>query len=538
MIMLAALCLVVVAHQRPAEYDEGYSLFITAGDPRPAWPTGIFSPATAQAALTGQASPAAIVRALRAGDVHPPLYFWALDYWRRLAGPGWFTARLLSVACALASLALVGWLARLTARPPAPAMALTLLSYGFAYTGSIARDIAPALMLDLAGLALIVIATRAPHPDPPHKGEGEEFASPSPLWGGSGWGAGRQHTTTAFAAGLAFGAASFTNYLAIFMGLATLACAARQPRLAAAGALGLSLFLPADYYMYVAQAHARAGQFAPATPMALITLARDAGASLFGGLPLYAGAAAPLVTAALACLLLGAARSAGRFTAGHTGLFLAATAATPAGLLALGLIFHTTPIEIRYLAFSLPPAALLLSTAAPTWRTALLVAQAAAIAGLAFAPQTMQPQQRAAAATRAFSGENPLILVPYGNDGVGIPAQFMQGAAPAARVVLLRGRLPDLLAEPHILLATIAIDASSRAQTTAAARTFAADPCYLITSRTSLITAISNTCAHQHPAGGDELGAVDDHRELMAATKIQHVPGVPPGVQLRDQPQP
>jgi hypothetical protein len=357
------------------------------------------------------------------------------------------------------------------------------------------------------------------------------------LWGGSGWGAGRHPTPTAFAAGLCFGAASFTNYLAIFMALATLACTAiRHPSRAATAALGLSLFLPADYYMYAAQAASRAGQFAPATPAAIITLARDAGAALFGGLPLYAGAAAPLIAAALAVLLCGAARSAACGTGARTGLLLAATAATPAGLLALGLIFHTTPIEIRYLAFSLPPAALLLSTAAPHWRTALLAAQAAAVAGLAFAPQTMQPQQRAATATRAFSRENPLILVPYGNDGVGIPAQFMQGAAPAARVVLLRGHLPDLSAEPHILLATIAIDAISRAETAAAAQKFAADPCYRITSRTSLITAISNTCAHQHPAGGDELGAVDDHRELMAATKIQHVPGIAPGVQLRDQP--
>jgi hypothetical protein len=359
------------------------------------------------------------------------------------------------------------------------------------------------------------------------------------LSGGSGWGAGRHPLPTAFAAGVAFGAASFTNYLAIFMALSSLAYAAiRHPGRAAAAALGLSLFLPADDYMYTAQAASRAGQFAPATPMAIITLARDSGAALFGGLPLYAGAAAPLVAVALAVLLGGAARSAGRRTGARSGLLLDATAATPAGLLALGLIFHTTPLEIRYLAFSLPPAALLLSPAAPAWRTVVLAGQAAAVAGLAFAPQTMQPQQRAAAASRAFSRENPLILLPYGNDGVGIPAQFMQGAAPDARVVLLRGQLPDLSAEPHILLATIAIDARSRAQTAAAAQIFAADPCYLITSRTSLITAISNTCAHQHPASGGELGAVDDHRELMAATKIQHVSGVAPGVQLRNQPQP
>jgi hypothetical protein len=536
---LALLVLTLIAFARPAEYDEGYSLFITAGDPRPAWPTGIFTPAVAQAALTGTASPAAIVTALRTTDVHPPLYFWALAAWRRLVGPNWFAARLLSVGCALGSLALVGWLARLTARPPAAAMTLTLLSYGFAYTGTIARDIAPAVLLDLAGLALILVAARPPHPDPPPQGGREILTSPSPLWGGPGWGAVQRPGLTAFAAGLAFGAASFTNYLAIFMGLTTLtwAIARGHQRLAAAAAAGICLFLPADYAMYAAQAGSRGGQFAPFSTAALPRLARDAGAAWFGGLPLYAGAAAPLVAALLAFLLLGAGLSARRHRAGAAWLLIAATAATPAGLLALGLIFHNTPIEIRYLAFSLPPAALLLSTAAPAWRGTLVAVQAAAIAGLALAPQTMQPQQRAARDATAFT-DNPLILLPYGNDGVGIPAQFMQGAPTNARLFLLRGAMPDLSAEPHILLATIAIDARSTAETAMAKAAFAADRCYRATAPTALITSVLNACAHQQPHGGGKLTAIDDHRELVATGEGGHLPGIAQPVEIRDQPEP
>jgi hypothetical protein len=508
-LLLATCLLAFTAHQRPAEYDEGYSLAITAGDPRPAWPTGIFSPAAAAAALTGTATPAAIVAALRTGDVHPPLYFWALEYWRRLIGPGWFAARLLSVGFALAALAAVAWLARLTARPPAAAMALTLLSYGFAYTGSIARDIAAAQALDLTGLALTIAAAQGRRP-----------------W----W---------AFAAGCAFGGASFTNYLAIFIAIAAFGwLAAQRWRLAVMLAAGIAPFIPADGYMYIAQSAARAGQFAPFTAHALLQLARDAGAALFGGLPLYAGRAAPLVGAALAVLLLGTANSARRAATGPTRLLIAAALATPCGLLALGLIFHTTPIEIRYLAFSLPPLALLLSTAAATWRAALLAAQAVAIAGLAFAPATMQPQQRAAEASRRFDSAHPLILVPFGNDGVGIPAQFMQGAAPDARLFLIRDRLPDLTTEPTILLATIGIDAQSRAQTAAALHAFTTNGCDRVTTATKLITEISNRCAHDHPQNRQQLGGIDPDRNLVPAIEPGLVTRLSQHVEMRDQPEP
>ena len=75
---LAALALGAAAATRSFEYDEAYSVFVTSPVPRPAWPATMFRASDARAAFTAHAGPAAITRALRATDVHPPLYFWVL----------------------------------------------------------------------------------------------------------------------------------------------------------------------------------------------------------------------------------------------------------------------------------------------------------------------------------------------------------------------------------------------------------------------------------------------------------------------------
>src|SRR6202035_3471561 len=126
------------------------------------------------------------------GDVHPPLYFWCLEIWRHLLGPSWLIARLLSVIFSLSSLAVIAWLAEVTEIPVLPALSLTLLSYGFAYTGIVARGLALAQFLNLLGFWFIFQTTHS------------------------------HRRRLAFAGGLALGAASFTNYLAIFIALAAL----------------------------------------------------------------------------------------------------------------------------------------------------------------------------------------------------------------------------------------------------------------------------------------------------------------------------
>src|SRR3954452_16159987 len=140
--LLAASVLTAAAWLRSAEYDEQYTLFLTAGTPRPAWPEAAFPAGLVRRLDSAQAGLASIIHDLRATDVHPPLYFWAFAIWRRLFGPDLFTGRLFSVVCGLLSLAAVGNIARRSGIKPLLAMLLTLGSYGFVYTNAIARDFA------------------------------------------------------------------------------------------------------------------------------------------------------------------------------------------------------------------------------------------------------------------------------------------------------------------------------------------------------------------------------------------------------------
>jgi hypothetical protein len=154
------LLLGLIAHSRAPEYDEAYSIFLTAGDARPAWPSGIFTPGSVRAFYTGYASLGGISRELKTGDVHPPLYFWGLELWRGLFGASWFTARLLSVIFSLGSLSLIAWLAEAAEIPVFEALGIALLSYGFAYTGIVARNFALAQFLNLLGFLLVFQGTR------------------------------------------------------------------------------------------------------------------------------------------------------------------------------------------------------------------------------------------------------------------------------------------------------------------------------------------------------------------------------------------
>ena len=95
--LLCALILGLTAWIRGAEYDEQYTLFLTAGVPRPDWPETAFPAGLARALQSGHSGLAAIGHDLRVTDVHPPLYFWVLSGWRAIFGGGLLTARVLSV---------------------------------------------------------------------------------------------------------------------------------------------------------------------------------------------------------------------------------------------------------------------------------------------------------------------------------------------------------------------------------------------------------------------------------------------------------
>ena len=87
-LLLAALVVGGAAALRSVEHDESYSIFVTGGIARPAWPGTVFTPAEAREPFLVHTGPAETARLLRETDVHPPLYFWALGAWRGVAGRG------------------------------------------------------------------------------------------------------------------------------------------------------------------------------------------------------------------------------------------------------------------------------------------------------------------------------------------------------------------------------------------------------------------------------------------------------------------
>jgi hypothetical protein len=418
--LLGALVLTSAAWLRSAEYDEQYTLFLVAGTPRPAWPETVFAAGLVPRVQHAQADLASISHDLRTTDVHPPLYFWAFAVWRRIFGASLFAGRLFSVLCGVLSLAAVGEIARRSGIRPLLAMLLTLGSYGFVYTNAIARGFAPAQTLTLCAIALLVGT-------PTRRGK--------------------------LAAGALFGAACCCNYLAIFVAAAAAAVVGGWLVLPAA-----MPFLALDAWFSVVQSGTRTGQFPPFDLLAALPrLLQYLVANMFGGLPLYVGGRARIVAGAFVALLtlalvysvfrawLANKRPAG---APPVKLLLGASLAPPSGLLLLGALFNNTPIELRYLSFGVPFVALLVAwatslgpRAASGWRRALLTAVASAqigsIIGLLFASTTMQPG-RATAKAAGRLARNAVILLPRGNDGVGIVGAFGIEAAPEMPLLLVR----------------------------------------------------------------------------------------------------
>jgi hypothetical protein len=450
---LGAVVLGMAAILRDPEYDEGYTAFVTSVQPRPSWPDTAFRVADARAAFRPAPAPWAIAGNLRRTDVHPPLYFWTAWAWRRLWGPSLTATRMLSVGFSLGALAGLAAIAAEAGLPIVPSLLLTLGCYGFVETGIVARGFAMTQCLLLLGLLLTLRAGRAT----------------------GGW---------SFAAGFVLGAACFTNYLAAFPAAAAAVWfARRRPQRLALMLLGLAPFILADLSFFLDQRSGRAGQFLSFawSPMA-VAMAHALGGAVLGGLPLYLPPGAPRLGAAA---LLGLSLSVLlllpviRWT--HLGreeprqLLGLATIATPAGLLLMGAASHSIPVEIRYLAFALPPLALLLAASLASLRRPwsrlvlafVLTVQAASIAGLMTRPETMQPEGAAARAAFRAVGNTGLVLLPRGNDGVGLVAAFLTAAPdglhvllvdPASRVTLLRHALR---AWPSITTADVAVDQDS-----------------------------------------------------------------------------
>ena len=446
-LLLATFVLTAAAWSRGAEYDEQYTLFLTAGTPRPVWPEGVFPTSLVRETQRGSAGWAGIAADLRRTDVHPPLYFWLVATWRDMAGEGLFAARMLSVGFTLGALAMTGMIARRLGMSPALTMLLTLGCHGFTYTGSIARGFALAQLLTLAGAGCLLTA-RGPR--------------------------------RAFTGGVLLGMATLSNYLAVFAAGACLISPwlprqadGTSARAFPAALLGFALSVPLDAWFFLAQRGSRDGQFPPFEPLdALVRLARFSAATVFGGLPLYVpdSLRTPMSIglAAVCLVLIGLLVWHWR----RVPLFpVLAALAPPLGLLALGFLFNNTPIELRYLSFAAPFAAMLLAGLPRPVPALVLALQALAVAGLLLRPETMQPARATAAATPS----DTVILLPRGNDGVGIVGAFGIEAPPDTRVLLLPATGPgdglDGLA--RVSLALMAQDDASRAAIAAARRVLA-----------------------------------------------------------------
>jgi hypothetical protein len=480
LLLLAAAILGAAAWLRGGEYDEGYTAFLSAGTPRPDWPRVPMRAEQLQLAFAGASTIGGLAEDLRRTDVHPPLYFWAVAAWRGVAGTDLLATRAFSVLCALASLALVWALARRAQVPAGAAMLLTLGSYAFAYTGIIARGFALAQVLLLAG-ALALLGAR---------------------------GAGR-----AAAGGLLLGAAAFANYLAAFVAAAALAwrflAAPRAWRLWLPAGLGFAAFLPPLLYFYLAQRDSRPDQF-PAFELvpALMRLAQYAAATVLGGLPLYVPEGWPRAAMAALCALVLAAvglavlwrwRRLG--TRDARWLFLLCAAAPPLGLIALGLVFGTAPIELRYLAFATPFLALL-AAGALGWRAraGLLALQAVALAGLALHPATMQPHRAAMRDVARLAGADGLALVPFGNDGVGMAGAAIREAPPGLTLLVVRRSMTaeDLRAAaapfPRMVASLAVGDGESRAMQPRTVAAFDGNPCWRRGGEAPLAISWINQC--------------------------------------------
>jgi hypothetical protein len=103
-----------------------------------------------------------------------------------------------------------------------------------------------------------------------------------------------------------------------------------------------------------------------------------------------------------------------------------------------------------------------------------------------------------------------LALVPFGNDGVGVPGPFIAAAPNRQRIELLRGPLPRLGATAQdIVLATPNADAASRESGAAALAALLKNPCFKKEAATRAATLFADRCADQHRERNDHLSAID-----------------------------
>jgi len=414
------------------EYDETYLYMYLAGLPKPDWPLEPRTVAELRGWIDGQrAGPLQVVQDLVRHQTHPPLHFWLMIPWLAPWGFDNLAARLFSVLCGAASM-LVAWRLAAVARVPGlPAVACTFLAYAVFYPATLARAYALALLLVLLGALALALLLR----------DAEEGRRRDGAWLAAG-------------AGLAFGLAGLSHYLALIAGAAlggafalTMLAQRRAWPVLAAALGGLPPFL---LVLAVRADQVTVDWFHPD-----FVLSRDAvrvvemvAAALFARTPVlldapWKGLATVLVAP---CLLL----------VGGTVLFgirhimadpvrrvlLAGALAMPAGLFVLGALTDRAPFVSRYASYSVPFLAICFAAGLGrlgAWRPRL----AAAVFGYVLLWQAVGAGSQVAwtatqqefrlivseVARRWVPGQS-VLLVPAGYDGIGKNGPYLWEAPP------------------------------------------------------------------------------------------------------------
>jgi hypothetical protein len=114
------------------------------------------------------------------------------------------------------------------------------------------------------------------------------------------------------------------------------------------------------------------------------------------------------------------------------------------------------------------------------------------------APKTMQPAQTAARAAAGLVGDG-IVLLPRGNDGVGIVGAFAIESPPTLRLLIVTrdtspARIRALARRfPRVVLALLGQDADSRATLSNMRQAFA-DPCWRKAGEGFNVLVFERTC--------------------------------------------
>jgi hypothetical protein len=126
------------------------------------------------------------------------------------------------------------------------------------------------------------------------------------------------------------------------------------------------------------------------------------------------------------------------------------------------------------------------------------------LAGLMTRQETMQPARATAGVAAALAGDG-VVLLPHGNDGVGIVGAFAIEAPPTLRLLVvgkdatvgeIRARASSF---PRVALALLGQDADSRATLPVMREAFT-DPCWRTAGEGFNVLAFERTCDASNPS--------------------------------------